>query len=89
MAEAKNVSFDSIMGDLKERKFLPVYYLMGDEPYYIDQISDYIAEHVLQPEERDFNQTILFGGGAEHQEYGGSGEVFQGANGLHHPRDVP
>ena len=61
MAEAKNVSFDSIMSDLKARKFLPVYYLMGDESYYIDQISDYIAEHVLQPEERDFNQTILFG----------------------------
>ena len=34
---------------------------MGDEPYYIDKISDYIAENVLQPEERDFNQTILFG----------------------------
>ncbi|MBO4720639.1 MAG: DNA polymerase III subunit delta [Prevotella sp.] len=61
MAEAKNVSFDSIMNDLKARKFLPVYYLMGDESYYIDQISDYIAEHVLQPEERDFNQTVLFG----------------------------
>ena len=61
MAEAKNVSFDSIMNDLKARKFLPVYYLMGDESYYIDQISDYIAEHVLPPEERDFNQTILFG----------------------------
>ena len=61
MADAKNVSFDSIMQDLKERKFVPVYYLMGDESYYIDQISDYIAEHVLQPEERDFNQTILFG----------------------------
>ena len=61
MAEAKNVSFDSIMSDLKARKFLPVYYLMGDESYYIDQISDYIAEHVLPPEERDFNQTILFG----------------------------
>ena len=61
MAEAKNVSFDSIMSDLRGRKFSPVYYLMGDEPYYIDLISDYIAEHVLQPEERDFNQTILFG----------------------------
>jgi DNA polymerase-3 subunit delta len=34
---------------------------MGDEPYYIDKIADYIAEHALQPEERDFNQTILFG----------------------------
>ena len=61
MAEAKNVSFDSIMADLKARKFVPVYYLMGDEAYYIDQIADYIAENVLQPEERDFNQTVLFG----------------------------
>ena len=61
MAEAKNITFQSIMHDLQERKFVPVYYLVGDEPYYIDQIADYIAEHVLQPEERDFNQTILFG----------------------------
>ena len=61
MAEAKNITFQSIMHDLQERKYVPVYYLMGDEPYYIDRIADYIAEHVLQPEERDFNQTILFG----------------------------
>ena len=61
MAEAKNVTFESIMSDLKARKFAPVYYLMGDEAYYIDKIADYISEHVLQPEERDFNQTILFG----------------------------
>ena len=55
------VTFDSVMRDLKARKFAPVYYLMGDESYYIDQISDWIAENVLQPEERDFNQTIVFG----------------------------
>ena len=61
MAEAKNITFQSIMHDLQERKFVPVYYLVGDEPYYIDKIADYIAEHVLQPEERDFNQTVLFG----------------------------
>jgi DNA polymerase-3 subunit delta len=61
MAETKNVSFNTIMSDLKARKFVPVYYLMGDESYYIDQIANYIADHVLQPEERDFNQTILFG----------------------------
>jgi len=61
MAEAKNVSFEGIMRDLEARKYVPVYYLMGDEPFYIDKIADYIAEHVLQPEERDFNQTILFG----------------------------
>ena len=61
MAEAKNVTFSSIMHDLEARKFVPVYYLMGDEAYYIDRIADYIADHVLQPEERDFNQTVLFG----------------------------
>ena len=62
MAEPKNaVTFDSIMTELREGKYRPVYYLMGDESYYIDQISDYIAEHALQPEERDFNQTVLFG----------------------------
>lgn len=55
------VTFDTVMRDLKARKFAPVYYLMGDEAYYIDQISDWIAENVLQPEERDFNQTIVFG----------------------------
>lgn len=61
MAEAKNVTFEGIMSDLKARNFVPVYYLMGDESYYIDKIADYIAEHVLQPEERDFNQTVLYG----------------------------
>lgn len=49
------------MRELMEGKFRPVYYLHGEESYYIDKISDYIAEHALQPEERDFNQTILFG----------------------------
>ncbi len=61
MAESKKVTFDGIMNDLKAGKFVPVYYLMGDESYYIDKISEYIAEHVLLPEERDFNQTVLFG----------------------------
>jgi DNA polymerase-3 subunit delta len=49
------------MRDLEARHFLPLYYLMGDESYYIDKISNWIAENVLQPEERDFNQTVLFG----------------------------
>ena len=55
------VTYDGIMHDLQTHKFFPVYYLMGDEPYYIDKISNWIAENVLQPEERDFNQTVLFG----------------------------
>jgi DNA polymerase-3 subunit delta len=60
MAQAA-VTYDNVMSDLMARKFKPVYYLMGEESYYIDKISDWIAENVLQPEERDFNQTVLFG----------------------------
>ena len=64
MAESKSVTYQSIMQDLQQGKYAPVYYLMGDEPYYIDKISDYIAEHALQPEEKDFNLTVLFGSDA-------------------------
>ncbi len=60
MAQAA-VTYNSVMGELKARHFKPIYYLMGDEPYYIDKISDWIAENVLQPEEKDFDLTILFG----------------------------
>lgn len=60
MAQA-SVTYESVMSELKARKFRPLYYLMGDEPYYIDKISDWIAENVLKPEECDFDLTILFG----------------------------
>ncbi|MBO4827071.1 MAG: DNA polymerase III subunit delta [Prevotella sp.] len=61
MAEKKTATFDAIMRDLKARQFSPVYILMGEEAYFIDQIADYIAQNVLTPDERDFNQTIVYG----------------------------
>ena len=61
MAETKSATYEGIMKELMEGKYYPVYYLHGEESYYIDKIADYIAEHALQPEERDFNQTIMFG----------------------------
>ncbi len=61
MAESKTLTFEGIMSDLKARRYAPIYYLMGEESYYIDKICDFIAENVLQPEERDFNQTVMFG----------------------------
>ena len=63
MPEKKNTgpSYETIMRDLEARRFSPIYILMGEESYYIDKISDYIATHVLKPEERDFNQNIVFG----------------------------
>ena len=63
MAEKKSVgnTFEEIMRDLKAGQFAPVYVLMGEESYYIDRITDYIAQHVLREEERDFNRTVVFG----------------------------
>lgn len=62
MAEKKSsVTFETIMRDLKAKKYAPVYVLMGDESYYIDRITDYIADNVLDPDDSDFNQTVVFG----------------------------
>lgn len=61
MAAKKDNAFDGIMAQLEARQFAPVYLLMGEEPYYIDQISDFIEQHVLSEEERDFNQSIVYG----------------------------
>lgn len=58
---AAKQTVDTIMSDLKARRFKPIYILMGEEPYYIDKISDYIENNVMPPEERDFNQTVVYG----------------------------
>ena len=49
------------MKSLREGQFSPIYILMGEESYFIDKITDYIAQHALREEERDFNQTVCFG----------------------------
>lgn len=55
------MSVVDILKDLKAKKFKPLYLLHGEEPYYIDQIVDYMTEHVLQDAEKGFNQTVLYG----------------------------
>lgn len=54
-------SYEVIVRDLKNRIFHPVYLLEGEEPYFIDQVSDYIENNLLPESERSFNQTILYG----------------------------
>lgn len=53
--------YAQILSDLKKKVYHPVYFLMGDEPYFIDAISDYIEQHVLDEMEKEFNQTVLYG----------------------------
>ncbi|CAM4151062.1 DNA polymerase III subunit delta [Flavobacterium antarcticum] len=50
-----------IVKDINEKRIKPIYFLMGDEPYYIDKLSDYIEQNVLTEEEKGFNQTVLYG----------------------------
>ena len=50
-----------IVNDIKSGNIKPIYFLMGEEPYYIDKLSDYIEEKVLSEEEKGFNQTVLYG----------------------------
>ncbi len=47
--------------DIKRRLFKPVYFLCGEEPYYIDVISDALEKNVLDDSEKEFNQTIVYG----------------------------
>tara|TARA_R110001592_G_scaffold36893_2_gene123618 strand:+ start:9373 stop:10374 length:1002 start_codon:yes stop_codon:yes gene_type:complete len=50
-----------ILTDLKNKVYHPVYFLSGEEPYYIDIVSDYIENNVLDDAEKEFNQTIVYG----------------------------
>jgi|TARA_B110000967_G_scaffold210078_1_gene270312 DNA polymerase-3 subunit delta len=51
----------NIVSDIKKGNIKPIYFLMGDEPYYIDKISDYIEETVLAESEKGFNQQVMYG----------------------------
>jgi DNA polymerase-3 subunit delta len=55
------VSYEEIISDLKNRIFKPVYFLAGEEPYYIDLIIKYIEDKVLPEAEKAFNQIIVYG----------------------------
>ncbi|HEX8575509.1 MAG TPA: DNA polymerase III subunit delta [Flavobacterium sp.] len=50
-----------IVADIKAGHIKPIYFLMGEEPYYIDKLSDFIEQNVLSEDEKGFNQTVLYG----------------------------
>lgn len=54
-------SYQSILRDLQSGKVAPVYFLHGEEPYFLDNLTGYMAENLLNDSEKDFNQTILYG----------------------------
>lgn len=50
-----------IVNNIRKGIFKPIYFLYGEEPYYIDKVSDFIADTVLTEEEKGFNQMVLYG----------------------------
>ena len=50
-----------IINDIKAGKIKPIYFLMGEEPYYIDKITEYLEENLLTEDEKGFNQMVIYG----------------------------
>jgi len=52
---------EEVLKDLRSGKYAPIYFLQGEEPFFIDQISDYIEKHALAEHEKSFNLTVMYG----------------------------
>ena len=50
-----------IINDIKAGNIKPIYFLMGEEPYYIDKLTEYIEDNVLSEDEKGFNQMVIYG----------------------------
>jgi DNA polymerase-3 subunit delta len=59
------MTYDQLIGDLKNKLYKPVYFLWGEEPYYIDLATSFIAGNVLSEAEQSFNQSTLYGKDSE------------------------
>ncbi len=70
------MTFNAILKDLKARKFKPFYLFDGAEPYFADALTDYIVKHVLTDDEKEFNQTIIYGQDATPMEVVGMAKRF-------------
>jgi DNA polymerase-3 subunit delta len=55
------VTFDQIITNIRNKVYSPLYFLMGEEPYFIDTISDFLEETVLEPMYREFNLIVVYG----------------------------
>lgn len=60
-AKKEGVTYEEIVRAVRAGNFAPVYYLMGEESYYIDKVSEFIVDSALKEEERDFNLMVCYG----------------------------
>ena len=64
--KSSGITFDTLLKELKADRFSPVYFLHGDEPYYIDLLSNYFEQKVLDETEKAFNLSVLYGRDIDH-----------------------
>jgi DNA polymerase-3 subunit delta len=57
----QETTYEQILTDLRKKEYSPIYFLMGEEPYYIDVISDFIQKNVLDDTEKEFDMSVLYG----------------------------
>ena len=57
----QEITCDDILKELRAKQYRPVYYLMGEEPYYIDLIADYMTDNSMTETEKEFNLTVVYG----------------------------
>ena len=55
------MNYKEIISSIANKDLQPVYFLMGDEPYYIDKLADLFSKNILSAEEQEFNQVVLYG----------------------------
>ena len=61
MAKQAGITYQQIINQMKSGDWKPIYFLMGEEDYYIDLIADYIEKNLLTEDEKEFNMTLLYG----------------------------
>jgi DNA polymerase-3 subunit delta len=84
------MKFEEIISSLQKKDYHPVYFLMGEESFYIDKISDFISKNVLDQSEKDFNQHVFYGKDSEVStilsaaKHRTSGRLFESATRFYH-----
>lgn len=58
---SSSISYSDLVAQIKKKEYAPVYLLHGEEPFFIDRLCKMFEESILEPEERDFNQVVLYG----------------------------
>lgn len=71
-----DAGFEKLLNDLKKGNYAPIYFFQGDEPFYLNELSDHIEEHCLNEQDKGFNQTILYGKDAD------MGKILSSARGF-------